>query len=136
MSEEKSRAEFEQFAAREYGVTTLRRSPTRPERYVDMYLQRYWEVWQAARERCGKEGGVDLDGSHSDESTNFSEEIVTDAVVNPYFDIPPYHVEGFPCGWHCVINANSFNCLTFRSKPGAVFTSRENTVEIARRWNV
>lgn len=191
MTEENSRAEFEQFASQEYGVTTLRRSPTRPDRYVDMYLQRYWEVWQAAREGCpqlgsgmetggwrrvgwwvvfdepndigeipggffvddvraqtfGHEPGwgknhlepcwidADRDGAQLEKRMQFSEETVTDAVASPGFNLPPYHVEGFKSGQHCVINANGFNCLTFRSKPGAVFTSRENAVEIVMRWN-
>jgi hypothetical protein len=41
----------------------------------------------------------------------------------------------FPDGSHGIYNAHGVNCLTFASKPGAVFTSKQNAVEIAERWN-
>ncbi len=52
----------------------------------------------------------------------------------PCFDIPPYSVK-MTQDWAYVANANGFNCLTFSDHPGAVLTSLEDAVEIARRWN-
>lgn len=66
----------------------------------------------------------------------FSEQVVMDAVPCQWFAFPPYRAEKLFCGAGCVINANDFNCLSFLSKPGAVLTTFENAVEIARRWNL
>lgn len=51
------------------------------------------------------------------------------------FDIPPYHVESFPSGWHCVCNKHGFNCLSFTDAPGRKFTTLEDATEICERWN-
>lgn len=57
------------------------------------------------------------------------------ATPTPGFDLPPYHVESFPTGWHCVCNRHGFNCLTFPDKPGAKFTSKDEAQAICDRWN-
>lgn len=55
------------------------------------------------------------------------------------FEIPPYHVDGFPGfddrGWHCVCNKHGFNCLSFIDKPGAKFTTLEDATAVCERWN-
>lgn len=59
--------------------------------------------------------------------------------IAPGFNVPPFHVESFPGataeGWHCVCNANNFNCLSFTNKPGAKFTTLERATEICEQWN-
>lgn len=56
------------------------------------------------------------------------------AKISTSFDLPPYHVESFPCG-SCVCNKNGFNCLSFPDKPGAKFTTLELAIEIAKQFN-
>lgn len=55
-------------------------------------------------------------------------------VTHESFAISPYHVERFPIG-AAVMNRNGFNCLSFRSKPGAKFCSPEAAQAIADKWN-
>jgi len=63
----------------------------------------------------------------------------TSAEPNPYFAKPPYKPfamnAAYPDGSHGVYNAHGFNCLRFRDKPGAVFTTKENAIALAERWN-
>ena len=62
-----------------------------------------------------------------------------DAVPAQHFAIPPYKPfparDDMPEGWHGVANATGLNVLTFKSAPGAVFTSKAGAHEIADRWN-
>lgn len=63
-----------------------------------------------------------------------------DARPAKYHAFPPYSaqdagVDG-PCGLYGVFNRNGVNVLTFKSKPGAVFTSDKTQAEqIAKTWN-
>lgn len=66
--------------------------------------------------------------------TMYWEAWITDAIPTPGFEIPPYHVESYPIG-SAVFNAQGFNCLSFKSRPGAKFTSKEIADEIAAKWN-
>lgn len=56
-----------------------------------------------------------------------------DATITPGFDLPPYHVESFRSGWHCVCNRNGFNVLHYPN--GRVFTSLENAKILCDRFN-
>lgn len=64
---------------------------------------------------------------------------ITHAKPTEGFEAPPYHVESFhdPDGpLHCVCNRNGFNCLSFDEPcAGAKFTTHENAVALAARWN-
>lgn len=61
-----------------------------------------------------------------------------------YFAVPPYlarqadEKRGLN-GWWYVENAHGVNCLTFRkqdsSTTGAVFTSQEHAMGLAKEWN-
>lgn len=64
-------------------------------------------------------------------------DLVAEARPAKWFAMPPYRAEWFshPGGWAGVMNAQGVNCLTFRSKPGAVITSLAVAQEIAERWN-
>ena len=61
------------------------------------------------------------------------------AEPNPYFARPPYKPflmnAAYPDGAHGIYNAQGFNCLRFRDKPGAVFTTKENAIALTERWN-
>ena len=50
---------------------------------------------------------------------------------------PPYRAErvGALFPWVGVMDAQGRNCLSFHSKPGAVFTSLEHATAIAEAWN-
>ena len=60
-----------------------------------------------------------------------------DAAPANDFARPPYRAELFSkdSGWSGVMNATGFNCLTFKSKPGAVITDFETAQMIAEHWN-
>lgn len=62
-----------------------------------------------------------------------------DAVPAKHFALPPYTPfpmrDDQPDGLHGIGNATGFNVLTFKSAPGAVFTSKAQAYEIAARWN-
>lgn len=60
--------------------------------------------------------------------------LLEDAVPSKFFNLPPFYVETFTAG-SCVFNKNSVNCLTFKSKPGAIFTSLDEANAIANHWN-
>ena len=53
---------------------------------------------------------------------------------SPGFAIPPFAVEDYPIG-SCVVNAQGFNCLAFRDKPGVKFTPHKNAQQICDLWN-
>lgn len=60
-----------------------------------------------------------------------------DAQPAKYFAKPPYtahHSGGDNSLWY-VSNKDGINCLTFKSKPGAVFTNEQAAKEIADKWN-
>lgn len=59
---------------------------------------------------------------------------LTDAVPTPHFAFPPYRAVTYE-RVHAVENANGFNCLSFKSSPGAKFTSRGHAEAIADEWN-
>lgn len=61
-------------------------------------------------------------------------QLLLDAYADIYFGKPPYHVEIYPVG-SSVNNQQGFNCLRFKSKPGAVFTSLEIANLICAMWN-
>lgn len=62
--------------------------------------------------------------------------LLEDATPNPHFARPPYRAEEFtPKGWAGVMNVHGVNCLTFKSKPGAVCTNMANAKQIADHWN-
>ena len=61
-------------------------------------------------------------------------ELIDDAIPTPGFGCKPYHVEEFPVG-AAVCREDGFNCLSFKSKPGAKFTSPEVARRIAEKWN-
>lgn len=51
-------------------------------------------------------------------------------------DIPPFQAKpsgGKNAWWY--VEMLGVNCLKFKSKPGAVFTSRANAEAIAKEWN-
>jgi hypothetical protein len=60
-----------------------------------------------------------------------------DAVPAKHFAKPPYSPWSAPNGqWHGVLNRDGVNCLTFKSKPGAVFVQSAAEAEaIAKAWN-
>ena len=60
-----------------------------------------------------------------------------DAIPAQHFACHPYRAELFSkeSGWSGVMNATGFNCLTFKSKPGAVITDFETAQMIAELWN-
>ena len=62
---------------------------------------------------------------------------VDDAEPAKYFNLPPYRAELFneQSGWAGVMNKSGTNCLTFKSKPGAVITDFETACLIAKKWN-
>lgn len=62
---------------------------------------------------------------------------ISDAVPAKHLALPPYRAELFnPMnGWAGVMNRNGANCLTFKSKPGAVITSFQRAEAIADAWN-
>lgn len=64
---------------------------------------------------------------------------VTDAVPNKHFGIAPFRAELFNTDpdrtYAGVMGASGVNCLTFKSKPGAVITTFENAQQIADLWN-
>ena len=49
--------------------------------------------------------------------------LLEDAVPSKFFNLPPFYVETFTAG-SCVLNKNGVNCLTFKSKLGAIFASQ------------
>ena len=57
-----------------------------------------------------------------------------DAVPTAGFSNPPYHVEHLPIG-SCVCREDGFNCLSFKSKPGAKFTDAATAHAICDLWN-
>lgn len=63
-----------------------------------------------------------------------AQEIIQDAMPTPLFGSPPYHVEHFHIG-SCVCRADGFNCLSFKSKPGAKFTAPDVAQAICDDWN-
>jgi len=63
--------------------------------------------------------------------------VVDDAIPAEHFAHPPYMAELFSekYGWAGVMNRNGFNCLRFKSKPGAVITNLATAEAIAGKWN-
>ena len=63
--------------------------------------------------------------------------ICADAIPTKHFAVPPF--KAVPSGgnnrWWYVENGNGINCLTFKSKPGAVFASEAACKLIAEKWN-
>jgi hypothetical protein len=62
---------------------------------------------------------------------------IDDAIPAEYFANPPYRAEllSEKSGWAGVMNKAGFNCLRFKSKPGAVITNLETAEAIAEKWN-
>ncbi len=60
---------------------------------------------------------------------------IDDARPAEHFALGPYRAENFYQGVSGVMNRNGINCLTFKSKPGAVLTDYETALAIADRWN-
>lgn len=61
--------------------------------------------------------------------------MVDDALPSEHFAFGPYRAEHFAYDNSGVMNKNGFNCLSFKSKPGAVFTTIEIAEKIAEKWN-
>lgn len=59
------------------------------------------------------------------------------AVPTAGYELPPYSVWSAPSksGWHCVLNREGFNCLSFTDAPGRKFTTLEGAQAICDRWN-
>ena len=62
-------------------------------------------------------------------------DVINDAKPAEYFANPPYRAELFHNNIAGVMNKNNINCLTFKSKRGAVLTSFELATAIAEKWN-
>ena len=64
---------------------------------------------------------------------------ISSAEPNPYFAKPPYTPfamnDKYPEGVHGIYNSQGINCLCFRDKRGAVFTTKENAIALAESWN-
>jgi len=61
---------------------------------------------------------------------------LVDAVPAEHFAHPPYNAELLSeNGWACVTNMYGINCLTFKSKAGAVITDMNTAIKIADKWN-
>lgn len=60
-----------------------------------------------------------------------------DAQPAKHFAFRPYtaHHSGGDNDWWYVANKDGLNVLTFKSNPGAVFTSEQAAKEIADHWN-
>lgn len=43
----------------------------------------------------------------------------------------PFHIEDYPIG-SCICDESGYNVLSFKSKPGAKFTSREHCEQILK----
>ena len=64
---------------------------------------------------------------------------ISSAEPSPYFAKPPYTPfamnDKHPEGAHGIYNVQSINCLRFRDKRGAVFTTKEHAIALAESWN-
>ena len=73
------------------------------------------------------------------DSTTFVGGSVDSAIPTEHFAFPPYRLEPAnpkePDGLQCVMNANGFNCLSFKDKPGAKFAPKHVAQVIVERWN-
>jgi len=71
-------------------------------------------------------------------ANSFTSDDVEDAAPANGVLYPPYKAipanDKSPDGWWFVSN-NSFNQLVFKSKRGAVFTSKETALAIVEKWN-
>lgn len=62
---------------------------------------------------------------------------INDAKPAEFLNKGPFRAELFneKTGWAGVMNAQGVNCLTFKSKPGAVVAEFETCKIIAEKWN-
>jgi len=69
--------------------------------------------------------------------TRTQENLVSSAVPEKHFALPPYRAEllNTASGWSGVMNANGVNVLTFPQRPGCVVTDIETAQKIAEVWN-
>lgn len=65
------------------------------------------------------------------------DDVVDDAVPAQHFNKNSFRAECFrkDIDLSGVMNRDGVNCLTFKSKPGAVLTNMETAQRIAEKWN-